>query len=402
MKARVLAWVGAILVVGCAYASPGDGMDLRIAPPKIAFGDWRRLSETETTVEYAIEFPSPVATPYPVNNRVPIRALLPQGTEGPMPVVVVLHYWGASDQRVDVALAQELNSRGVAAVLVTLPYHLSRTPPGATSGQYAIEPDPPKMRRTMEQSVLDVRRTVDWIASRPEFDTNKIGLAGTSLGAIVGATAYAVEPRFAAASFVLGGADLAHILWHSSRVVQQREVLRGAGYLEGSLRDELSSIEPLTYLSERRPAPVFLVGARYDSVIPPADTEKLRAALPGSQILWVDTGHYGGVFVQRKILRLVAEFEGAALEGRPFSAPERIYAPTLRIGVEMNSARGLQVAAGIDLWRTSPKAEGFATFLVTPKGAEVFLGHTISNGFAVGFVAKPSGISLGAFWSTIL
>lgn len=397
-----MAWVGAVLLVGSAMASPPDGLDLRVPPPKIAFGDWRRVSETESTVEFAEEFPSPVTTPYPVNNRVPVRALLPQGVSGPMPVVVVLHYWGASDQRVDVALAQELNARGVAAVLVTLPYHLGRTPPGATSGQYAIEPDPIKMRATMEQSVLDVRRTVDWIESRPEFDPNKIGLAGTSLGAIVGATAYAVEPRFAATSFVLGGADLAHILWHSSRVVQQRDVLRGAGYTEGSLRDALASIEPLTYLKERAPAPAFLVGARYDTVIPPADTEKLLGALPGAQILWVDTGHYGGVFVQRKILRLVAEFESAELEGRTFTAPERIFAPTLRVAVEMSSERGLQVGAGIDLWRTSPRAEAFATFLVTPKGAEVFLGHTASNGLAVGFVARPSGISLGVLWSTIL
>lgn len=389
-------------MVAGAAASPVEGQDLRVPPPKIAFDEWRRVGETETTNEYSVEFPSPMQTLYPVNNRVPVRALLPQGVEGPVPVVVILHYWGASDQRVDVALAQELNARGVAAVLVTLPYHLMRTPEGFLSGQLAIQPDPPKLRRTMEQSVLDVRRTVDWIESRPEFDATKVGLVGTSLGAIIGATAYAVEPRFAAVSFVLGGADVAHILWHSSRVVKQRDALRGAGYTEEALREELLSIEPLTYLEGRAPTPAFVIGARYDTVIPPADTAKLLAALPHVQTLWVDTGHYGGVFVQRKLLRLVAEFADSTLRGRTFTAPERIFAPTLRIGVELNSVRGLQVGAGIDLWRTSPRAEGFATFMITPKGAQLFLGHTLSTGLSIGVVARPSGVSMGAFWSTIL
>ena len=169
-----------------------------------------------------------------------------------MPVVVVLHYWGASDQKAEVSLANDLLRRGIAAVLMPLPYHLSRTPAGYRSGQLAIQADPKVLVATMSQAVLDVRRTVDWIETRPEFDSRHIGIVGTSLGSLVAANSYGVESRFGPAAFVVGGADFAHIIWNSSRVVTQREDLRRRGYTEERMRDELKPIEPLEFLSARR------------------------------------------------------------------------------------------------------------------------------------------------------
>ena len=389
------------LAAACGVAS-GQLPDLAVPPPPIAFADWRRVELGETYREYSVHFPSAMVTAYEANNVVPLRVFLPATGAGPFPVAVVLHYWGATGQRAEVALAQELVDRGIAAVLVSLPYHMERTPKGRTSGELAIQPDPESMRATMGQSVLDVRRTVDWIATRPELDANRIALTGTSLGGLVGATAYGVEPRITAAAFVLAGADLAHILWHSSRVVAQRDELRRRGYSEGRLREELAGIEPLRYLARRRTSPTFVVGARFDTVIPPEDTQKLIEALPEAHVLWVDTGHYGGVFVQRKILHLVADFVEATFVGRAFEPPGRLYAPTLRIGVQWNTTQGLQVAVGLDLWKSSARAEAFASFLVTPKGAQVFLGHQVGRGFAIGVAARPDGIAVGAFWSTIL
>lgn len=394
--------VGLVVLVLCMGAAAWcQAPDLRVAPPPIAFEPWRRIDVAEHSTEYAVTFPSAMSTPYASNNRVPLRVFVPTQGTAPHPVALVLHYWGATDLRVEVALAQELVDRGVAAVLVSLPYHLERTPAGRKSGELAIQPDPDSMRATMGQSVLDVRRTMDWIATRPELDAKRTAITGTSLGGLVASTAYAVEPRLAAGAFVLAGADLAHILWHSSRVVAQRDELRRRGYSESRMREELADIEPLAYLPERRVSPTFVVGARFDTVIPPEDTRKLIGALPDAHVLWVDTGHYGGVFVQRKILRLVAQFMQATLTGREFTPPEKLYAPTLRIGVHWDTD-GVQIAAGLDLWKSSVRAEAYASFMVTPRGARVFLGHQIGRGFAVGVIARPEGVGWGAFWSTIL
>jgi dienelactone hydrolase len=113
-----------------------------------------------------------------------------------VPVVLITHYWGARDLRAEVSLATELAQLGIGSAIMSLPYHLSRAPKGTRSGDMAIQPDPEKLKATLVQSVLDMRRTLDFLATRPEFRRDQIGLAGTSLGAIVASLAYAVEPRF--------------------------------------------------------------------------------------------------------------------------------------------------------------------------------------------------------------
>src|SRR3972149_9596270 len=104
------------LATACGFAS-GQLPDLTIPPPPIAFDAWKRVEFGDTHREYSVRFPSAMVTAYEVNNVVPLRVFLPATGEGRFPVAIVLHYWGATDQRAEVALAQELVGRGIAAVL---------------------------------------------------------------------------------------------------------------------------------------------------------------------------------------------------------------------------------------------------------------------------------------------
>ena len=155
-------------------------------------------------MEYLVTFPSAFTSPYEVNNQVPLRILVPDPAKGLVPVVLITHYWGATDLRAERALALDLNNRGIAAAILTLPYHLARTPPGHRSGDLAIQPDPQSLRETMLQSVWDARRALDFLNSRPEFVHDRFGLVGTSLGALVSSLTYALDPRIKYATFVLG------------------------------------------------------------------------------------------------------------------------------------------------------------------------------------------------------
>jgi dienelactone hydrolase len=389
-----------LFVLGACFAA--GQVSVADAPPPMTFESWRLVEEREDSIEYALNFPSAYSTEFPVNNVVPVRAILPADIKGPVPVVVLLHYLGATDLKIERSIAAELVRHGVAAVLVALPYHLGRTPPGHMSGELAVQADPEKLTATMVQSVWDVRRTMDWILTRPEFDAANVGIGGTSLGAIVATLVYAVDSRFSRASFVLSGADLAHIMWHSSRVVTQRDQLRSKGYTESKLREALRPIEPLEFLPGRGPGVTFVVGARHDTVIPPVDTQKLIDALHDPKVLWLDTGHYGGAFVQRKLLRTVATFFVDELQGRDFQVPPHLRAPTLRVGLDLNPTTGTQVAAGIDLWANNANADTFASFLLTPRGAQLFIGQRIDRGFAAGITIMRRGATIGAFWSTVL
>jgi dienelactone hydrolase len=343
-----------------------------------------------------------VTSEYEANNQVPIHILLPHGQQGPFPVVVVLHYWGAMNRNVERALGQELNKRGIAAVLMTLPYHLERTPQGSRSGELAIQPDIDQLNQTLLQSLQDTRRAIDYIDSRPEFDHNKIGITGLSLGAIVTALVYGVDTRISHAAFVLGGVDIAHILWNSSRVVPQREELRRKGFTEEKLRDALKDLEPGTFLKERQDTDAFVVAARYDTVIPPKSTQELIDDLKQPKISWMNTGHFGGVFVQKRLLDQTCDYFESAFNNTSFEPMSNLGAPTVRLGVEYGIGQGMDIGFGADVFSTGKEREYAATLLASPRGLRLFFGRRAGKQLSVGAVLDRRHLSAGVLWSTVL
>ncbi len=395
------AWVAGLWLFLVAFSS-SQVQNPRDPLPVATFPAWRLIDRDDEMEEFGLSFVSAFTTAYKQNNSVPLDVFLPIQRSGAVPVVVVLHYWGARDLRTERIMARELAQKGIASVIVTLPYHLQRTPPGYSSGQLAIKPDPDHLIATMTQCVLDVRRTVDWISTRPEFDSSRVGISGVSLGALVASYVYAIDPRVGSASLLLGGADLAHILWNSSLVTSDREKLRKLGYDEDTLREKLKPIEPLDVLKERTSGKAFVVGANYDTVIPRIDTEKLINALPSQETLWIDTGHYGGIFVQRRLSRLVADFFSKEFAGLAFQPPKGIYAPTIRIGALANNDDGFQISVGVDMWRAGRSGNLFGSFLVTPTQPTLFMGYRFDDRFSPGVFVTTDRVSFGLFWSIVL
>ena len=376
------------------------------APPKIAFANWREVTpdfgrESPEFREFTFSFPSPIITKYPVNDVVPVTAILPPTRDSGLPVVIALHYWGATDQRTERGFARELARRGIATVMVALPFHLQRTPPGTRSGELAIVPRVPELIQTMTQAALDVRRTVDWITSNPVFDPNRIGIAGTSLGGVVESLVVGLEPRIRFSAFMLGGANLAHLIWNSSRVVEQRDHMRSQGFTESRLKEALAAVEPTTYLKPDPNRRAFVVAARHDTVIPGASTEALIEALGKPGVLWLDTGHYGGVLVQRQVLRSVATFFEACFSERDFVPPTKLDAPTIRLGVLWDST-GIQVGAGLGLFKVHASPNPIASFLITPKGPGFFAGYELDRGISVGLNIRAGKTTVGLLWSRVL
>jgi acetyl esterase/lipase len=270
----------------------------------------------EGYVEYRVEFPSAYRSPYPANNTVHAWWLVPTKRTGRAPTVVLLHSLGVRRPELEMGLARELARNGVAVFLMTLPYHMQRTPPGYGSGDLILAGDIALLREAGIQATWDVRRAVDWLQRQPEVDPDRIALVGISLGAILGATALASEPRLHSAVLILGGADLAHVLWDSILAIRARARLRREGYTLERLREELAPIEPLNLLTPEHGEKTFVIGARFDIVVPTEDTEKLIRALGNPKVLWLNTGHFGGGLVQRPLFRLVRQHLQARFEGR--------------------------------------------------------------------------------------
>ncbi len=405
MKARGAArslCLAILLGTVCRVGFAQEIIDLRQNLPKITFDALKNIGDTDLATEYSLSFPSAYISDSSVNNVVPLRILIPKAAKANIPVVVILHYWGARDIKVERSMADQLARRGIASIIVTLPYHLARAPVGTRSGQLAIQPDPEKLKATMNQAAWDVRRTVDFIESRPELDSTRIGIFGTSLGALVSSLAYGVDSRFSRAAFVLGGADLTEIVWSSSILVGARDSLRSKGYTVERLRAELTSVEPLTYLESRRQSSAFVIGGKFDTVIPPSSTKALIAAFDDPKTLWLETGHYGGIFVQSRILKECANYFAAEFAGLSYTAPKRIFSPTLRVGIQATWPQGFDIGVGIDFWKSNQRGDVIGTGMLTPRGPQIFLGTRISTGLAIGVSGWSNRIQIGILWSRVL
>jgi hypothetical protein len=202
--------------------------------------------------------------------------------------------------------------------------------------------------------------------------------------------------------FLLGGIDLAKVLWESSRVVPIKDELRRKGYTERSLREELRAVEPGSYLPRKEPGRTFVIRASFDTVVPPESTDELVAKLPGTQVLEIDTGHYGGVFVQGRLLRAAADFFEAVRDEKQYVLPKKFIAPTIRLGTLASSPGGFDVVAGIDILKFDPGGKSYASFLLTPRSPVVWFGTTVGNGLNIGVSVSNRRVGIGLLWSTVL
>jgi hypothetical protein len=349
---------------------------------------------------YVARFPSAFPTKYPENDSVQLHIQLPVDVEKP-PIVLILHYWGAPNLKVEKSLALELNQRGIGAAIMTLPFHLTRTPKGAVSGAMAILPDPEKLKSTMTQSVMDVRRSLDFIQSKPECGPIA-GIYGTSLGAIVSSLAYAVDERLENAAFLLGGINLSKLVWKSSLLVSVKDQLKAKGFNERRLTQALTSVEPSQFLKSTKVGKTFVIRAKFDTVVPAECTDELIHLLPESKVLSIDSGHYGGVFIQEKLLNEVANFFENSLAKKDYIPPIKIVSPTVRVGLTLEFPSRYDIAAGFDLVKFDRKGKSYASLLLTPKNPVLWVGTDIMSGFNVGMGVSNRRVGFGLFWSIVL
>jgi hypothetical protein len=137
-------------------------------------------------------------------------------------------------------------------------------------------------------------------------------------------------------------------------------------------------------------------------VIKQQSTQELIASLTDPKVLWLDTGHYGGIFVQRRLMREMARFFNQEFTGVKFVPPAKLYAPTIRLGLKVDTGNGFDIGAGLDLLKFDKKGDTFMTLFATPRGPQLYLGRDISQGFSVGVIGSTHKSGLALLWSAVL
>ncbi|NMC21077.1 MAG: alpha/beta hydrolase, partial [Thermogutta sp.] len=285
------------------------------------------VAEKETCRVVRLRYPSPVVTELPQNNVIPVEYYLPLNMrpgDEPRPAVVCLHILDGSLELVR-ALSSVLASRGIPAMVFQLPYYGER---GGPNGPRDILASPERFTAVLGQALEEVRRAVDFLASRPEVRADRIGVAGISLGGVVAASAAEREPRLHRAALILAGGDIPAILAAAREAEELRRFLEGLSEEQrAAVWETLRQCDPLyraDALRDRAQAGnVLMINAAEDEVIPRACTEKLAQALGiADKVIWLEgMGHYTSLGALPRVLEVTADFFAQDLPPAVATAP---------------------------------------------------------------------------------
>ncbi|HST26002.1 MAG TPA: dienelactone hydrolase family protein [Gaiellaceae bacterium] len=238
-----LALAGTLALAACGGGSKSPFDYERSAP--LAFHDFGVVNENYPIAIHDVSFASPKG------GRARVFLVVPPG-KGPFPAVIYAH--GSGENRLSMlAQATWFTARGAVALVMDDPF--DRDPALRTASDA-------RRRAAIVQEVVDLRRAVDVLQSRPYVDPKRIAFVGFSLGARVGALLAGTEHRIKAFDLESG---------------------RGASFGPGL--DELAAIR------HAHAAFLFQDGL-HDRTVPHAQLVALvRAAPQPKEVRWYDAGH---------------------------------------------------------------------------------------------------------------
>ncbi|MBM3791940.1 MAG: abhydrolase domain-containing 18 [Acidobacteria bacterium] len=210
-----------------------------------------------------LTFTSPVRTHWAPNNKVHAWHFPARSRDR---VVLVLPQWNA-DERGHMTLCRMLNSFGLSAVRLSLPYHDRRMPPELHRADYMLSSNLGRTMQSVRQAVIDGRAVLDWLES---IGYRRFGILGTSLGSCVAVIALAHDPRLTVSVQNHVSSYFADVVWTGISTRHVRDGIDGHLTLE-ELREIWMPISPKAYLERLAGTGKIslLVHARYDETFLP-------------------------------------------------------------------------------------------------------------------------------------
>ncbi|HEX3126762.1 MAG TPA: prolyl oligopeptidase family serine peptidase, partial [Thermoanaerobaculia bacterium] len=280
--ALVLAACGADTAVSSSASSPartnGDLLKLFEYDPSAPLDP--QVGSSEKKEGYTLQQLTYVS---PKGGRVPALLLIPDG-RGPFPGVLLLHGMPGSAE-VMLPEAERLARSGAISLAITAPFARSHRI-GVQQGLNFDEHD----RDEQIQLIIDLRRGVDLLLSRPDVAKNRLGYVGISYGGALGGLLAGVETRIKAYALVVGdGGLVTHFTGPDDsngflKSLPPEQVKRWLAIME--------PIEPMRWVGRAAPAHLLFQNGQSDTLVPPATGRAYQEA--GSEpkkLLWYDADH---------------------------------------------------------------------------------------------------------------
>jgi dienelactone hydrolase len=246
------------------------------------------------TFELRFPSPAPVVEADHPSAIVAGRYLCPREQPAkPQPAILILHHL-QDDQTLELALGAWFAQRGFSCLVLWFPGYGPRR---GDEGKM-VSADLGQLTHLLGQSVGDVHACRDWLAQRPEVDAERISLLGVSLGATLGTSISGMDPGFAACVLVLGGGDLATVIFNgSSETRGMARLLAERGVDRDGASEILAPIDPLSWAHRMPTDGVLMLNAANDEIFPRHCTERLREACPGEGPIHRYPGSHAGIAI---------------------------------------------------------------------------------------------------------
>lgn len=235
----------------------------------------------------------------------PVTGVFMRPKEGEkFPCVLALHGLTQSKEIAVKDFGERLVENGVAVLALDAPRHGQDRK--ATQQSYWRAK---VIRVAIHDGVLNYRSALDYLATRPDVDQDRIGLIGLSMGAMTGAILGGVEGRIKAFALCVGGDPFVPIA---------RVVSASMG------REEYFAVSPSLYIGHISPRPVLMINGRKDPiVVAPAALLLHEAAQMPKEVVWYNGDHDVPAAMKQKAVEwLVAKFTTESPEGTaPPSSP---------------------------------------------------------------------------------
>jgi hypothetical protein len=260
-----------------------------------------------------VRFASPIETGDAVNDLVAMEwyRARQQDPAVDAPAVVVVHESGRG-MTVGRLLAKAFAQQGIHAFLLQLPSYGER--------RHEVEGASSNILVLMRQGIADVRRAYDAVAVLQGVDRKRIALQGTSLGAIVSATAGGLDGCYESVFLLMGGGELYEMIKTGERdTANVRRKLEELGVTDEQLREMAWVIEPTRIAHRLKAERTWLYSGTQDTVVAPRHAQVLAkaAGLDATHHVQLNADHYSGTIYLPIIITHIA----GEIHGRPALPP---------------------------------------------------------------------------------
>jgi cephalosporin-C deacetylase-like acetyl esterase len=208
-----------------------------------------------------------------LGSRVPAYLALPKTRTGRVPVVLLLDGIQGSKERWfeqdswprGPLVTDSLLAAGIGVLALDARYHGERV---AESDFRAPNLNGAAFQELFIPTVIDYRRALDYLATRPEVDTARIGALGLSMGGMMSFALASLDPRV-------------------------RVVAAGVTPVSAFKDADQIGVSPQTFAPYVRNVPVLMQMGRTDGFYNEADVQAFYNLIPGTrkELVWYDSGH---------------------------------------------------------------------------------------------------------------